>query len=98
MNSKYTCELIQISSGSIEQVFVLIKINDVQKMILGTCYIPETSPLLVYETHTDTIDWLFSRFGEKTDILIAGDYNFRDTTFSCNNTELTIDGVRSVIS
>ncbi|KAF0717574.1 Reverse transcriptase domain-containing protein [Aphis craccivora] len=95
VNNKYTCELIQIPYGSIEQVFVLMKINDVQKVILGTCYIPETSPLSVYETHTDTISWLFSRFDDKTNILIAGDYNFRGTTFSCNNTGLTIDGNRS---
>lgn len=85
-NKIYTYELIPNPYDSIEQVFVLITINDVQKIILGTCHVPETSPLSVYETHANTINWLFLCFGDKTDIIIAGNYNFRGATFSWNNT------------
>lgn len=69
MDIKYTCELILILYYSVEQELT-------QKIILGTCYIPETSPLSVYETHANTINWLFSRFGDKTDIITTGDIIF----------------------
>jgi hypothetical protein len=38
-SSAPTCEFILIPYDSVEQVFVLITINDAQKIILGSCYI-----------------------------------------------------------
>jgi hypothetical protein len=32
--------------------------------VYGGLYIPEVSPILVYETHVLTINWLFERFGD----------------------------------
>lgn len=92
VHRKYISELTTIPFDSVEQVFVSIKTYNKKKLIIGTCYIPEVSPLSVYETHVLTINWLFERFGDNLDLIMSGDYNFRGTTFSHDNTGLVVSG------
>ncbi|XP_050531542.1 uncharacterized protein LOC126900110 [Daktulosphaira vitifoliae] len=92
IHRKYISELITTPYNSVEQVFVSIKNNNKIKLIIGTCYIPEVSPLSVYETHVNTVNWLYENFGDNVDLIICGDYNFRGTTFSYDNTGLIVNG------
>lgn len=93
--NKYNSELIITPYYSVEQVFISVKVNNKIKLIVGACYIPEVSPLFVYETHVDTVNWLFERFGDDQRVIIGRDYNFRGTTFSYDNTGLVVNGTMS---
>lgn len=94
IHRKYNSELITIPYDSVEQVYVSIKStrNNKKKLIIGSCYIPEVSPLSTYETHVDTVNWLFEGFGDNLNLILSGDYNFRGTTFSYDNTGLVANG------
>jgi hypothetical protein len=45
--------------------------------------------------HVDTYYWLFERFSDDQRVIIGGDYNFRGTTFSHDNTGLVVNGTMS---
>lgn len=79
-------EIIKILFNSVEQVFILIKINNKVRLIIGACYIPEVSLKSVYEIHVNTSNWIIECFGDNIDMIASGDYNFRGITFSHDST------------
>lgn len=56
-------------------MFVSVIANDNIKIILGTCYIPPASPVNIYTSHIETIDYLYSLSDNSTQFILAGDYN-----------------------
>jgi hypothetical protein len=96
VHNKYHSEIISILDNCIEQLFVLIKLNNKIKYIIGTCYIPSGKLVSSYLFHIQTIENILSKYNNNVDILLVEDYNLPGSTFTNDNTGLVLEGVHSV--
>lgn len=92
VHKKYHSELISIPNDTIEQLFVLVKINGKTNYVIGTCFIPPGKPVSSHLTHNQTVDYVLFKFKNKIDIILLGDYNLPKSFFSNDNTGLIVEG------
>lgn len=91
----YHSELLSTPFDSIEHIFVRIKINVNDVIIIRTCYIPLSTPSSRYIEHANAIEYILSTIDNNTRLILLGDYNLPNIIISSNNLGLTFNGTLS---
>lgn len=95
VHKRYSAKQVLTPISNVEQLFVSVTVNDNIKIILGTCYIPPASPVTIYKTHVETIDYLYSLFDSNTQFILAGDYNLPNVKFTNDDLGMLYSGVHT---
>lgn len=75
---------MSVPVSNIEELYVAIKRNNVE-IILGTVYIPPSSPLEVYEAHFSSLEYIYTNIAPLANIIILGYYNCPGIAWNTNN-------------
>lgn len=71
-------------------VFVKVKLNSFDKIVLEACYIPPISPCYIHSNHVKSIEFILSKFNNNIKFLVIGYYNWFNvhmilTVMVCNS-------------
>lgn len=95
IRKKYQTSRIPIVIDTIRHLFVQVKFNATDKLVIGICYIPPASPPYYYNDHVKAIEQIFSTVGENTRLILLGDYNLPKTNFYSDQSGFTYKGTFS---
>lgn len=75
IRKRYQTSRIPVFIDAIEHLFVQVKFNATDKLVIGICYIPPSSPLCYYIDHVKAIEQVLCTVGDNTRLILLGDYN-----------------------
>lgn len=95
VKNSYLASQICVPFNNVEQLFVEVKLNRNLKIILVACYIPPNSPSSLYLNHTQSIDFVLSKFNYNVKMLVMGDFNLPNVHMFSNSNGLQFHGIHS---
>lgn len=74
VSDKYISSKLNIHINSLEICFVLIKLNNLKKLIISYVYFPPSTDSNLYIEYINVIEIIISNYPD-TDLLLFGDFN-----------------------
>jgi len=95
IKNKFFSVKLNIDTGSLELIFVLIKVNDRKKIILSCVYFPPNSDSTLYQSYFNIIEDV-SVLYPNTDLLLFGDFNLPHLNKAMPNPNLNLASSESI--
>lgn len=87
---------ISINVSNVEQIFALLSFNS-NHLLVGGVYLPPHSPLPIVESHVSSVEQVISCYKPQS-IILCGDYNLPNVTWSSDELGLTASSESNIIS